>query len=54
MYSKHPVFILQAKKLLKSSQINENEVNPLQKIADNELANSVALEREVDGMYTYY
>ncbi|VVC37186.1 Hypothetical protein CINCED_3A012310 [Cinara cedri] len=39
---------VKAKKLLKSSQINENEVNPLRESAENELAKSVTLEREVD------
>lgn len=36
--------------MLKSSQINENEVQPLRELAENKLANSVTLEREVDGM----
>lgn len=49
-YVYNTMFILQAKKLLKSSQINENEVNPLRELAEIELANSVVLEREIDGM----
>jgi hypothetical protein len=44
------ILISQAKKLLKSSQINENEVEPLRELAESRLANSVSLEREVDGM----
>lgn len=44
------LFISQAKKLLKSSQMNENEVQPLRELAENKLANSLTLEREVDGM----
>jgi len=43
-------FFPQAKKLLKSSQTNENEIQPLHELAENKLTNSVALEREVDGM----
>lgn len=30
--------------------MNENEVQPLRELAENKLANSLTLEREVDGM----
>lgn len=53
-YNINIVLILQAKKLLKSSQINENEVQPLRELAESRLANSVSLEREVDGVCTFY
>ncbi|XP_025195973.1 laminin subunit alpha-1 [Melanaphis sacchari] len=39
---------VKAKKLLKSSQTNENEIQPLYDLTENKLAISIALEREVD------
>jgi len=50
----HIVFIFQSKKIFKSSEANANETQHLHELAESKSIESVALEREIDGMLNWF